>query len=537
MLRGRGSVEVMTRLPEIFRVSVCFGEVAQRRRTGEPRVRPASSRSARHALPDGERGGPAIEPEAPSDAALLASVRDGDGDAYETVYRRHVEAATRLARVLARDKAEADDLVSEAFARMLTAVSGGGGPESAVRAYLLTTLRRINVDRGRAGARLQPVEDVADFEPPAAEEEDPVVRGLDQTYAARAFAGLPQRWQAVLWHTEVEGESAAQVAPLLGLNPNAVSAIAYRARERLRQLYLQEHLAVAEGKDCRWCTERLGGYVRDKLGSRESSRVRAHLDVCDSCRVVYLDLIEVNAGFRSVLAPIVLGGAAVPYLAAAGHGAMFGFVPGAWQWWQRSVRNPAAAAAAVVALVLVLGMTAWATVGNEGPSDAGSHPKATAGGGGGSGGGGSGGGGSGGGGSGGQHTSAPSKHRKPKPNKKPSKPSTQPTAPTEAVTQPPTHHQQPAPEPSSSEPASSEPAEPTQPQPTQPDPTQSQTTHPQPTPTQPTHTTPTRPPEPTSPSPTTQSPKPPTTYPAPTRLCVKFPVLDICIGHGHHHHR
>ncbi|MGH3095696.1 MAG: sigma-70 family RNA polymerase sigma factor [Streptosporangiales bacterium] len=514
--------------------------MAQERYTGEPRVGQVRSRAGRHVRPDGERGGPAIEPEAPSDAALLASVRDGDADAYEAVYRRHVEAAIRLARVLSRDKAEADDLVSEAFARMLTAVTGGGGPESAVRAYLLTTLRRVHVDRGRAGARLQPVEDVADFEPRVPEEEDPVVRGLDQTYAARAFAGLPQRWQAVLWHTEVEGESAAQVAPLLGLNPNAVSAIAYRARERLRQLYLQEHLAVAEGKDCRWCTERLGGYVRDKLGSRESGRVRTHLDTCDSCRVVYLDLIEVNAGFRSVLAPIVLGGAAVPYLTAAGHGALFGFVPGAWHWWQRTVRNPAAAAAVVVGLVLVLGATAWATVGSESLLDAGSHPSATTGGGGAGGGGGSGGSGGGGGGSGGsgggEHKKPPSKHPKSKSGTKNSKPSTAPAAAatpathppaSQPTTQPPTHQQQPAPDPTASESTSSKP-----PQTPQPDPTHPEPTHSKPPPNE---TTPAHPPQP--PKPPSHSPKPPTDYPGPRGICVQLPVLDICVGHGGGHGR
>ena len=56
---------------------------------------------------------------------------------------------------------------------------------------------------------------------------------------ARAFASLPERWQAVLWHTEIEGARPADVAPLLGLTANGVAALAYRAREGLRQAYLQ----------------------------------------------------------------------------------------------------------------------------------------------------------------------------------------------------------------------------------------------------------------------------------------------------------
>ena len=42
----------------------------------------------------------------------------------------------------------------------------------------------------------------------------------------------------VLWHTEVEGQRPAEVAPLLGMSPNSVSALAYRAREGLRQAFV-----------------------------------------------------------------------------------------------------------------------------------------------------------------------------------------------------------------------------------------------------------------------------------------------------------
>jgi DNA-directed RNA polymerase specialized sigma24 family protein len=42
---------------------------------------------------------------------------------------------------------------------------------------------------------------------------------------------LPERWQAVLWHTEIEGSRPAEVASLLGLTANGVAALGYRARE------------------------------------------------------------------------------------------------------------------------------------------------------------------------------------------------------------------------------------------------------------------------------------------------------------------
>ncbi len=53
---------------------------------------------------------------------------------------------------------------------------------------------------------------------------------------------LPQRWQQVLWYTEIERRPLAQVGSLLGLTPNEVAALAHRARAGLRRAYLAEHV-------------------------------------------------------------------------------------------------------------------------------------------------------------------------------------------------------------------------------------------------------------------------------------------------------
>ena len=73
---------------------------------------------------------------------------DEDPDAW---VRRHVEAARRLARQLVA-AGDADDLVSEAFAKVLVVLQRGDGPDLAFRAYLLTAVRRLHVDKIRAGA-------------------------------------------------------------------------------------------------------------------------------------------------------------------------------------------------------------------------------------------------------------------------------------------------------------------------------------------------------------------------------------------------
>jgi RNA polymerase sigma factor (sigma-70 family) len=254
--------------------------------------------------------------DARDDAALIAAVRDGDTDAYGVLFGRHVDAARRLARGLARD-GDADDLVADAFAKVLPVLARGEGPDVAFRPYLLTAVRRLDVDRQRALARTRPTDDeaVLDEGEPFT---DPAVAGFESTAAARAFASLPERWQVVLWHTEVEGQRPAAIAPLLGLTPNAVAALAHRARGGLRSAFVSMHVQdTSPGRPaCQTTRANLGAFIRAGLSNRDANRVSAHLECCRPCTAIYLELIEVDNDLRGLLAPMLLGGAGAAYLAA-----------------------------------------------------------------------------------------------------------------------------------------------------------------------------------------------------------------------------
>ena len=262
----------------------------------------------------------------PSDAELIDEVRGGKISSYGTLYERHVGAAYNLARQLSRSTAESDDLVSEAFSRVLDTLRAGRGPDSAFRAYLLTALRHVAYDKTRRDRRLELAEDVTevsgvDTEKISEQFKDTAVAGLERSMAARAFAKLPERWQAVLWHTEIEGQSPAEVAPILGLTANGVSALAYRAREGLRQAYLQVHLAETTAERCRATVDKLGAWTRGGLSKRETAQVEAHLDECERCRALAAELADVNGALRLIIAPLVLGAGTVGYLALAGKAA------------------------------------------------------------------------------------------------------------------------------------------------------------------------------------------------------------------------
>ncbi|MEO6471287.1 MAG: sigma-70 family RNA polymerase sigma factor [Aeromicrobium sp.] len=251
-----------------------------------------------------------------SDAELITAVRAGDNEAYGTLFERHRYAALRLARQLLPD-AESEDLVSEAFTKVFVLLQDGKGPDLAFRAYLLTAIRRLHVDRIRATKRLRTTDDESELDRHV-EFFDLAAINFERGTAADAFASLPERWQLVLWHLDVEGQKPAEIAPLLGMSANSVSALAYRAREGLRQAYLQHHLSDTAIGDCRWTTERMGAHVRKGLSNREAGRVEAHLDGCRRCMGIYLELAEVNSDLSGILAPAILGTAAAGYLAGSG---------------------------------------------------------------------------------------------------------------------------------------------------------------------------------------------------------------------------
>jgi RNA polymerase sigma factor (sigma-70 family) len=260
-----------------------------------------------------------------SDAELISSVRGGDVSAYGDLFARHRDAATRLARQLV-SAPDADDLVSEAFAKVLNVLLAGGGPDVAFRAYLLTAVRRLHVDKIRMTNRAMPTDDLTPYDE-GEPFKDTVIAGFEGGVAAKAYASLPERWQLVLWHLEVEGQKPAEVAPLLGMTPNSVSALAYRAREGLRQAYLQMHSADIGDSECRWVHDKMGAYVRKGLSRRDATKVEEHLRTCRKCTALFLELTEVNSSMASVIGPVVLGEATVAYLASVkGAGALGGFV-------------------------------------------------------------------------------------------------------------------------------------------------------------------------------------------------------------------
>ena len=254
-----------------------------------------------------------------ADVDLVEATRRGDSDAYAELWQRHSGSGRTVAR--SWSSLDADDLVAEAFTRIYDAIRSGGGPTGAFRPYLFTTIRNTAASWGRARHETN-LETLESFEDPDSTEAASL-EALDRSTTAQAFRALPTRWQEVLWYSEVERMSPQQIAPLIGMSANATAALAYRAREGLRQEWIRAHLRDASADPaCRWTIDRLAAYTRGKLRPRETAKLEAHLDECARCTIVAAEAREVGSRLALVLLPLAAGvGAATAYSAWL-HGAL-----------------------------------------------------------------------------------------------------------------------------------------------------------------------------------------------------------------------
>ncbi len=240
-----------------------------------------------------------------SDAELLDIVRAGDTSAFAVLWQRHSRAGLAAARHFGTSSS-AEDIVSEAYLRILELILDGRGPHGAFRPYMYRTVRTIAADVWR---RPEDTSDELERIPEFAEAGPWEDHAFDRNAAARAFESLNERWQAVLWYTEVEGMPPRDVARILGLSANGVSALAKRAREALQSAWVEAHID-RELRDaaCGTTLDHLQRYQRGKLTAAASRAVSAHLDTCESCAGVAAEYSVLNRQLALVLVGVLLGG-------------------------------------------------------------------------------------------------------------------------------------------------------------------------------------------------------------------------------------
>ncbi len=181
------------------------------------------------------------------EAALLARIRGGETELFETVVRTHQRRIFRLLYSLVRDASEADSLTQEVFVKAWRALGDFKG-----EAALETWLTRIAINSVRdAARRRRPVVNFSDLASEDGSGDDSLPRRLDPTDGtsperdllsreirariAEALVGLSPRQRAVFVMKHYEERSIAEIGAATGLDDGTVKSHLFRAARKLRQ--------------------------------------------------------------------------------------------------------------------------------------------------------------------------------------------------------------------------------------------------------------------------------------------------------------
>jgi RNA polymerase sigma-70 factor, ECF subfamily len=182
------------------------------------------------------------------EAALLAKMQAGDGDAFEECVRAYCGPMLRVARRILRNELDANDAVQDAFLSAFKGISKFKG-----ESRLCTWLHRIVVNATLGQLRRQqrhPENSIEDFlphfgegehqiDPPARWKETPEIMVQNKEtreLVSQCIDRLPESYRIVLLLRDIEGLSTDDTSRSLGASTAVVKTRLHRARQALRSM-------------------------------------------------------------------------------------------------------------------------------------------------------------------------------------------------------------------------------------------------------------------------------------------------------------
>lgn len=176
-----------------------------------------------------------------SDDDLLLRSQRGDRNAFSRLVERYQDRAFTLARNLTGDSSQGEDLAQEAFLRAYRALDSFqvGRP---FYPWLVTILR--NLARNRLRSRVPvPVEVGEGAAEPVARAPGPEARveaNWDRASLRQEVSRLPAVYREVVVLRYLQDRRVREVAELLGIPESTVKTYLFRARELLRQRWIEK---------------------------------------------------------------------------------------------------------------------------------------------------------------------------------------------------------------------------------------------------------------------------------------------------------
>ena len=175
--------------------------------------------------------------ESSSDAELLVLLSRGDLDGAACLYDRYAPMLLGLSMRIVRDRAEAEDVIHDAFMTMSDRAAQYAPERGSVVAWLVTLVRNLSIDRTRRrerrGVILRRVA-TDDARPQAPDPESLLTDATSHAHVRRALAALPDVQRTTLEIAFFEGLSYPEIAAREGVPLGTIKSRAARALAALR---------------------------------------------------------------------------------------------------------------------------------------------------------------------------------------------------------------------------------------------------------------------------------------------------------------
>ncbi|HRG99371.1 MAG TPA: sigma-70 family RNA polymerase sigma factor [Polyangiaceae bacterium] len=179
------------------------------------------------------------------DAELVARIGGGDVGAAAALYDRHAGALFPLALRIVRDRAEAEDVLHDAFVALAERAAQYERAKGSVIAWLVTLVRNLAIDRTRRRDRRGSLQrEIIAFEPPAVvkDPEQLTDEVRERHRMQRALARLPEAQARTLSVAFFEGLTYPEIAEREGVPLGTIKSRAARALSALRAALAAEGL-------------------------------------------------------------------------------------------------------------------------------------------------------------------------------------------------------------------------------------------------------------------------------------------------------
>ncbi|MBN8735675.1 MAG: sigma-70 family RNA polymerase sigma factor [Xanthomonadales bacterium] len=167
------------------------------------------------------------------------------GAIFEREVVRHLDAAYNLARWLARNDADAEDVVQEAVLRAFRFFGGFRGGDAKV--WLLAIVRNTFYTQRSQLPAAGSVDEFDEAIHGGEDHDDPqavLLRAADAQRLHAALERLPPEFREVLVLRELEGCSYKEIASITNLKIGTVMSRLARARERLQRELTRREVAA-----------------------------------------------------------------------------------------------------------------------------------------------------------------------------------------------------------------------------------------------------------------------------------------------------